>query len=126
MIYGEICGPGIQGNIYRLSEPTVFVFDIKINGQWLAPAKFVDTAYEYGLTTVPILSEGITLENWLNGKTIKQASNGESKLFKTDREGIVIRPMKEQYCELLKGRLVLKQRSPVYLSLPEQVEESVA
>ena len=58
-----------------------------------------------------------TLREYLDGKTVKEASNGLSILvpgLNILREGIVISPLKEKYVMHF-GRLILKQRSPEYL-----------
>ena len=114
-VYGEFCGPGVQRNIYHLLEPKVFVFDILYNHKFLDVAEFRTQCQVYEIQTVPILAYNVMLDDWLQGKTIQEASNGKSVLYDTMREGIVIKPMVEQYSEQLHGRLILKQRSPDYL-----------
>ena len=64
--------------------------------------------------SVPVLHVG-TLREWLDGKTIKEASNGESELHPVLREGVVIRPLEEQRDDKF-GRIIIKQRSPEYLA----------
>jgi len=39
-IYGELCGNGIQKNIYKIKNHKVFVFDIKEYGKWVDFTKF--------------------------------------------------------------------------------------
>jgi hypothetical protein len=65
---------------------------------------------------VPCLAKKVKLKTWLNGKTLAEAANGESLLHKTLREGIVIRPILENYDADIGGRLILKQISPEYLA----------
>lgn len=121
-IYGEFVGPGVQNNIYNLKKHTIYLFDIKIGNRYLNPKDLlasVDSFYGINASSnliVPNLGFNVTLKDWLGGKTIKETSNGISKLYNTLREGIVIKPMEEQYSEELKGRLVIKQRSPEYLA----------
>lgn len=123
-IYGEFIGPGVQGNYYRLKEYDVRLFDIKIDGRYLNPRSFFEKVEEFTLKhdkypdpkVAPILGSNIKLRDWLLGKTIQEASNGQSMLVNRPREGIVIRPSEEQYSKELHGRLILKQRSPVYLA----------
>ena len=55
------------------------------------------------------------LREYLNGKTIRYASNGKSVLADTKREGIVIKPLIEEFHPIL-HRLLIKQRSPEYLA----------
>ena len=115
-VYGEFIGPGVQGNKYKLTDHTIRVFDIKDDREWLSPIQFAAVAGQFNLATVPILACGVTLREWLDGKTIVQASNGMSILNKNQlREGIVIKPMTEQWDEEI-GRLILKQRDPIYLA----------
>lgn len=59
------------------------------------------------------------LKEWMKEKSIIEASNGKSQLYNTLREGIVIKPIIESYSKDLNGRLILKQRDPVYLSKNE-------
>jgi RNA ligase (TIGR02306 family) len=114
-LYGEFIGPGFQKNIYRLSELDVRVFDIKVGYNWIDVDSFVNLCTSMGIAMVPILGQNVLLADWLCGRTIQEASNGTSALLDTRREGIVIRPMREQRSEKLGGRLILKQRSPEYL-----------
>jgi len=116
-VYGELIGPGIQCNIYNLKDYQVMLFDIRVAFNWLSPQDMEDEIQAfYGNLDckVPTLFKG-KLRDWLDGKSIKEASNGPSILMpKRKREGIVIRPLEER--EILHfGRLILKQRSPEYL-----------
>lgn len=113
---GEWLGPGSQGNYYALKENNVLFFEIEVNGFPIDVLKFLEVCHEFGLETVPVIGLGINFGTWLNGQTIKEASNGISMLTEKDllREGIVVRPMTEMLTR--KGeRLILKQRSPEYL-----------
>jgi RNA ligase (TIGR02306 family) len=117
-VYGEFIGSRVQSNIYKLKGFEVKLFDIKINHEWLSPDIRQTTIEKYfgNLENhVPILATNIILKEWLNGKSIVEASNGISKLHKTPREGIVIKPMTEVRHNKV-GRLVIKQRDPIYLS----------
>jgi len=116
-IRAEICGPAISGNIYKLGVPTLFVFDILVDGTYLDAHQFVDTCTKYNLRMAPILSIGTTLREWLSGRTVESASSGQSTIvdFPQLKEGIVIKPMTEQFSSTLGGRLFLKMRDPIYL-----------
>jgi len=131
ILYGEFCGPGVQGNIYKLDEHMVFLFDIRVDGRYLNPTEFL--ALTKGYSTAPLLALDVDLVDWLAEQLkdyeipewtedsrptlgIKEVSNGKSTLLDTMREGIVIKPMVEQFSEELHGRLILKQRSPEYLA----------
>ena len=118
-IWGEIIGPKVQGNIYKLTENEVRFFDIYMDGRFVDAERKFDIFDSIGENlTVPILNRGVmTLREWLAGKSIKSASDGIS-IFKPElnilREGIVISPLQERHVYHF-GRLILKQRSPEYL-----------
>lgn len=122
-IYGEMIGPSIQKNIYKLSQLEVRVFDIKIGNKFM-DANYISGAinlardiYQSDLQLVPELGRNIKLKDWLNGRTIAEASDGKSILnTEINREGIVIKPMTEMYLSSEIGRVILKKRSPLYLS----------
>lgn len=115
---GEYCGPGVQSNIYGFKENKIFLFDIFVDGKYLPPQEFVDHCNSWGALTAPLLVKDVFLKDWLTGKTIREMSNGESKITLKPgllREGIVIKPMVEQDVPSF-GRLFIKQRSPEYLA----------
>jgi RNA ligase (TIGR02306 family) len=118
VIYGEALGPGIQGNYYGLKDHTIKVFDIMIDGEYLPGEDFLEWFFmiQRPELSVPVLAKGVNLKVWLNGKTIKDASNGKSLLVDKLREGIVIKPHIREYHNDKIGRLILKQRSPEYLA----------
>lgn len=99
VIYGEFAGPSVQGNLYKLKEHKIFIFDIKIDDRFIDSFKFWEELARDNpqLDYVPTLERGfITLREWLNGKTLQEASNGDSCLYNGLREGIVIKPAKEE------------------------------
>jgi len=117
-IRSELIGPGVQKNIYGLKTAELRCFDIKVGTDYLS----VDDWLRYipEARRVPVLAQGVTLRDWLAGRTIAEASNGKSVLDPNRlREGIVIKPMVEQTVLWPNGsnrRLILKQRSPQYLA----------
>jgi RNA ligase (TIGR02306 family) len=115
ILRGEIIGPGIQGNYYNVPKYKVLIFDIKVDDKYLSSGDFINICNKYNIETVPVLSVGKTLKEWLNGRTVKEASNHRSMLIDKHEEGIVIKPMVEQHSEVLSGRMCIKQRSAVYL-----------
>lgn len=120
VIYGEFIGPAVQANIYKLKQHCVKAFDIMINGDFLSPDQFLDELSvffgdKYQDLIVPELCRNTILYDWLGNNTVDQASEGESALYPTLREGVVIRPMKEQYHNDI-GRLIVKHRSTKYLA----------
>ena len=118
LIYFEYLGPSVQGNIYKLNKPEGRVFDIRVGAEYLNGEDFMYAVKRYNLNVAPVLTFNTTLREWLGGKTVQEASNGDSVLFKTRREGIVITPMiEERHYDI--GRLIIKQRSPAYLEKSE-------
>ena len=113
-LYGEFIGPGVQGNIYKLQEHSVKLFDMKIDEDYLNADIFIDS---FDIQDrVPTLFSGGTLREFLGEKDIVAASHGKSVLNNgTLREGIVIKPELEERVDGF-GRLILKQRCPLYLA----------
>ena len=115
---GEYIGPGVQKNIYKLKKCMVRLFDILVDGVYLDPTEIEAMRdINQGLENlwVPRISEDKTLREWLDGRSIVEASHGQSKLVDRLREGIVIKPFTEQDVPEI-GRLIIKQRDPVYLA----------
>lgn len=113
---GELAGGSIQSNLYKFPKFRIFVFDILIDGQYVDVEQFLKLTSDFGIETAPVLSKDKTLREWLGGKTVKEACHGNSVLGDNLREGIVIKPMTEQYDEILGGRLFIKQRDSIYLA----------
>jgi RNA ligase (TIGR02306 family) len=100
IIRGEMLGGSIQKNIYNFKSHKVLIYDIKVDYKYLDADVFVNLMhmYEQKDYLVPILAKDITLREWLNGKTVQEASNGQSLILPSIlREGIVIKPMVEEY-----------------------------
>lgn len=118
-IFGEMLGEGYQGNIYKLKGHAVRLYDVKQDWKWVdAAVKFSRLEKAGAIPSrdfVPILAFDIKLRHWLCGMGIKEASHAVSRMRGGLREGIVITPMHEQFHPKL-GRLILKQRDPIYLA----------
>lgn len=118
---GEFLGGKIQANFYDLKDFEVKLFDLEVNRKPLNVEDFINILNKYGKinSMVPILAFNVTLREFLNGKSVQEASNGQS-VFNPNkiREGIVIKPMIEERVDIgkFKGRLFIKQRSPLYLA----------
>jgi RNA ligase (TIGR02306 family) len=91
-LQGELLGPGIQGNPYKLNKPTVKffnVFDIDMR-EYLPLDKFKFIVEHLGLETIPILDEDFklldTIDELLSYADAKSVLNPNF-----DREGVVIR-----------------------------------
>lgn len=114
-IYGEMVGPGIQGNIYKIPKHTVFVFDIKIGEDFMDAVDYIEFVTTNKVNVAPTVSLG-TFDLFLAGRTTVEASNGKSLIYDgTLREGVVIKPMRESRIDRF-GRLIIKQRDPIYLA----------
>lgn len=115
-VYGEMTGPGIQGNIYKISTHQVRVFDIKVGTGFLNAMDFLNITVSNNVLIAPSIGIFKNIDEFLNGKTVIEASNGKSIInTNTLREGIVIKPLMEQTLDKF-GRLILKQRDPIYLA----------
>lgn len=112
---GEMTGPGVQGNYYKLKDYCVYAFDIEVNGTAIDAEQFVALTQQLDIDTVPTLAIRVTLHDWLAGRMIKEAADGESVIHKVKREGIVIKPMVEQ-TDMRLGRVFIKQHSLAYLA----------
>lgn len=115
-VRGEMIGAHIQGNYYKLPAQMVKAFEIEVNGQPVSAPEFLALAQQFEIEHVPVLAADVTLREWLGDRSLADASNGVSEINTTlAREGIVIRPARERREDLI-GRVIIKQRSPVYLA----------
>jgi RNA ligase (TIGR02306 family) len=94
-IQGELIGPGIQGNIYKLSKPEFRVFDVYNiqTGEYVQPVYRRALIDRMGLMHAPVL----LIDKDLGVGSVDellQWAEGESKLGKTEREGIVFKEAK--------------------------------
>ena len=135
-IQGEIAGPNIQGNKLKLQDQQLFVFNVfDIDKQeYFSVADFFDFCKQYGLQTVPVLHT-----NWFAEKKVVTGNQADGMTFSYEpytiedflelakglypsgypREGIVIRPMVEQYSQALRGRMSFKAINNEFLLLKE-------
>jgi RNA ligase (TIGR02306 family) len=92
-IQGELIGPGVQGNIYKLSKPEFRVFDVYNiqEGKYLNPSDRRNLIAGMGLTHVPVLHESLDLHG-ASVDSLLAFAEGKSKLNeKQEREGIVFK-----------------------------------
>jgi hypothetical protein len=110
------CGPGIQGNIYKLDKTTPFVFNL-VNletGERLHLDCLQEFCAKSGLNMVPLLSVGEFC--WDNIDDLTSFANGKSVINpKADREGVVIRTLDQK-----SGLHSFKVISPNYMLKKEQ------
>jgi RNA ligase (TIGR02306 family) len=94
-VQGELIGPGIQGNIYKLSKPEFRVFDIyRVDeGKYVNPANRLKLVEIMGLKHVPVLL--VDKDVLINDvQEILTWAEGKSKLNENqEREGIVFKEM---------------------------------
>ena len=109
-IQGEICGPGVQKNLMKLTDLDLFVFNVvDIRDKRLVPyPQFVKIVKELGLKTVPIEKAGDKFE-CDNIKELLSKAEGKYKNTKNQREGIVIRSQNQDISfKVINNRYLLK------------------
>jgi RNA ligase (TIGR02306 family) len=97
-IQGELIGPGIQGNIYKLSKPEFRVFDVYNiqSGCYLDPLARRELIERMGLKHVPVLAAQAELYDTLGITDMPQLlkfAEGTSVMgdINTEREGLVFK-----------------------------------
>jgi RNA ligase (TIGR02306 family) len=114
-IQAELIGPGIQGNKYAMKETTLRVFSVLDVGTYklLDHSTSLEVIRELGVEPVPQL-DNIVLDHSVDA--LVALSEGTSVLNpKAQREGIVLRPMVEEYDDEIGGRLSFKAINPKFL-----------
>jgi len=96
-IQGELIGPGIQGNIYKLSKPEFRVFDVYniSGGSYVTPNKRQTLIEMIGLLHVPVMAYTADLYDTLGLKNVEDIlkwAEGASALTPSqEREGVVFK-----------------------------------
>ena len=114
-VQGEAIGPGIQGNKYGLPEVGLRVFNVLDldAGRLLDLPDLLAAVAAVGLEAVPQLGE-LVLEHTVD--SLVEMSVGPSLLNPSvRREGIVLRPAREEFDPDLGGRLSFKVINPQFL-----------
>lgn len=119
-VQGEIVGPGIQKNPLGLKEIDLFVFNVFDidKHEYLDYFKFIEFCSNHGLKTVPVISDNFVFDHTI--EQLLKLAEGKYDGTNTNREGIVIRPIKETYSETLSGRLSVKIINNDYLLKNEE------
>lgn len=120
-IQGELIGPGIQGNKYKLSKLEVYFFNVFFirKNTYGNFNDLIEICEKLNVKMVPILDYKYKLCNSI--PHLVKLSEGYSKLnLNTKREGIVIRPLIEiednlLHCNLVKNRISFKSINPNFL-----------
>lgn len=90
VLQGEICGPGIQGNKYKLDKYELFVFNLIFPNKSCTTSEIAEIVSPFGLQTVPVIEEGRVLPNTI--AELVEYSKGQSVVYKDQkREGVVMR-----------------------------------
>lgn len=95
-IQGELIGPGIQGNIYKLTQPEFRVFDVYdiTNGKYLDPAHRRALIAALGLKHVPFISVDKDLGVGSVEEILQWAEDISILNPTVQREGIVFKEVK--------------------------------
>ena len=105
-IQGEVAGPAIQGNPYKLKDVDFYIFNIIDEaGRW-GTEKMVEWCYRYGLNPVPMLDTKYILPDTVDDM-LKYATGPSLINPNVLREGVVVRSQD--------GKHSFKAVSPEYL-----------
>jgi len=90
-IQGELIGPGIQGNIYKLNDTQFRVFDVYAvqGGEYLTPDARRVLIDGMGLDHVPVIATRFVLEHGV--EQLLAMAEYKSELANVEREGIVFK-----------------------------------
>jgi RNA ligase (TIGR02306 family) len=92
-IQGELVGPGIQGNIYNLSKPEFYVFDVYDikSGRYLNPTARRELIARMELKHVPVITDDKDLGIGTVDEMLAWAEDKSRLNDKQEREGIVFK-----------------------------------
>ena len=91
VVQGEIIGPKIQGNKYKVKENELFVFNMSYDGKKTSPTGVAYWCDTVDLPCVPVLEGRFNLLPSI--PEMVEYAKGESELAPVLREGIVVRNM---------------------------------
>src|SRR5688572_23162872 len=114
-IQAEVIGPGIQKNKYALPAATLRVFNaINVDAyQLLDHSQKLALLAEMRIESVPQL-ETLVLDHTVD-QLVAYAEGASVLNPKIQREGVVLRPLSEEYDEEIGGRLSFKVINPKFL-----------
>lgn len=99
-LQGELCGPGIQGNSYKLNDHKFFLFDIWSidRQQYLSPVERQKLVDEYEINHVPILYQNHVLPGNMTIDELLQMAEGKTIIGSNsaEREGLVFKRNREK------------------------------
>lgn len=90
-LQGELIGPGVQGNIYGLTQLEFHVFDIYSikDGEYVTPQHRWDVVGKLGLSHVPVLDDMFVMTDSID--ELLALAEGASRLANVEREGLVFK-----------------------------------
>lgn len=91
VIKGELIGPGVQGNIYKLKDFDFRVFNVFLidEGRYLSYNDMSALCKRLELNTVPLIAENFELPSTID--ELLEMAEGQSVLAPVEREGLVFR-----------------------------------
>lgn len=93
-IQGEVVGPKIQGNKYKLADYDMYCFNL-ITSEGIVPCKYAEGEVgAYGLKWVPLVTSSFKMPN--DVESVLRFATGKSALHDILREGVVFRNYEEQ------------------------------
>ena len=118
VVQGELIGPGIQKNLYKLDKHEIYMFNLRLDKGYIDADKTLEMLNNAGFKTVPVVHDIYKLVP--SKDELLNLSMGRSKLNnKQHREGIVIRSIKlikvrQGLGYFVDGRLSFKVINPKY------------
>lgn len=111
-LQGEIIGPGIQGNPYKLTEHKIYffnVFDIDA-GRKIEPYPALDIMNQLDVSSVPV-QQRAAIKDWSMEDVLEIADGASVLNSKTTREGVVIRALDGSFSfKVISNKWLLKEK----------------
>ena len=114
-IQGELCAPGIQKNRLKLKKPEWYVFTIRENGKRVGVERMLEICKILQIESVPIEEVEFDLPTVYPSVESLLARSDGTYPNGGKKEGIVIRPTKPVYCDLIGDYLSMKVVNNKYL-----------
>lgn len=114
-VQGEFCAPGIQRNRLRLTKPEWYVFTVREDGKRVGLDETIKTAEAIKAKTVPIEERDTDLPSkYPTVEALLERADGDYPNG-GKKEGIVIRTVEPEFCDLISAPLSMKVVSNKYL-----------
>lgn len=113
-VQGELVGPGIQGNIYRLAKPAFYVYDVYDidQGEYLRPYERTSMCIATGLNHVPVIIAGKDLGAGTVDELLTWAEGASALDEQQEREGIVFKAENSGFSfKAISNRYLLKSEN---------------